>query len=239
MAGSADTLRELHRLHRQATDLRDRLARGPKQIKAKELNLKHVEGELGEAKEKLKKTQLTLSEKELNLKERENRILDIKAKLNSASSNREYTAFVEQIAADEQANSVLSDEILELYDKVNEDKAVVTEAEKVVSDVTSQLDTVRKKVAEQKSGLEADLKGIEASLVESEKSLPSDIKQEYERVVKAHGEEALAPIEDEICGGCYQRITPQMVNELMIGEKMVFCKSCGRLLYLPEGTQVS
>ena len=120
MTGSAESLRELHRLHRQTTELRNRLARGPKQIKAKENNLTHVEGELDATKEKHKKSQLLLSEKELNLKERENRILDIQAKLNSASSNREYTTFVEQIAADEQANSVLADEILELYDKVAE-----------------------------------------------------------------------------------------------------------------------
>ena len=239
MSGRAESLRKLHRLHIQATELRNRLARGPKQIKARENNLTHVESELEATKEKHKKTQLLLTQKELNLKERENRILDIRAKLNSASSNREYTTFVEQIAADEQANSVLADEILELYDKVSEDKDVVTAAERVVADVKTQLDDVRKKVADSKAGLEAELATAEAGLVEAEKSLPGDIKQEYDRVVKAHGEEALAPIEEEVCGGCYVRITSQMLNELMIGEKMVFCKQCGRLLYVPEGTQVS
>ncbi len=239
MSGSAESLRELHRLHIQATELRNRLARGPKQIKAREGNLAHAESGLEETKEKHKKSQLLLSQKELNLKERENRILDIKAKLNSASSNREYTTFVEQIAADEQANSVLADEILELYDKVSDDKDLVTAAEKVVADSKSQLEEMKKKIADAKAGLESELAAAEAGLVEAEKMLPGDVKQEYDRVVKAHGEEALAPIEEEVCGGCYVRITSQMLNELVIGEKMVFCKQCGRLLYVPEGTQVS
>ena len=44
---------------------------------------------------------------------REDRIEDLKAKLNTAASNREYDTLKEQIAADQQANAVLSDEILE------------------------------------------------------------------------------------------------------------------------------
>ena len=47
------------------------------------------------------------------------------------------------------------------------------------------------------------------------------------------GAEALAPVEGECCGGCSQTLTPQTINALRL-DKPVFCKSCGRLLYLPE-----
>lgn len=237
MTETAEALRSLHRLHQQATELRERLARGPRQIKSKELNLKHVETELEAAKEKHKRAQLTLSEKELNLKERENRILDVKAKLNSCSSNREYTTFVEQIAADEQANSVLSDEILELFDRVAGEKDAVDAAAQIVKDVTAQLEETKKKVATAQTGLETELASAEAGLADAEKALPGDMKQDYDRVVAKHGEEALATIEDEVCNGCFQKITPQMLNELMLG-KLMFCKSCGRLIYLAENTEV-
>lgn len=237
MTITAEALRTLHRLHQQATELRGRLARGPKQIKARENNVKHLENELESAKESEKRIKLTVSERELTLKERENRILDIRAKLNSCSSNREYETFVEQIAADEQANSVLSDEILELFDKVSESSKVVKTANDSLQQSKSQLKEVTDRVTEEKSGLESELTRIEQELGESEKNLPSEVKQDYERVVRAHGEEALAPLDDENCGGCFQRITPQMLNELALG-KLVFCKSCGRLLYVPEDTAV-
>ena len=237
MTDSAGLLTGLHHYHKRVADLRDRLNRGPKQIQARQAHLNLKNGERDAAKEKLQKTRLTVSEKELSLKERENRILDIRAKLNSCSTNKEYQALIEQIAADEQANSVLSDEILELLDKVEEDKEAVNVAAAAVQEAEEQLSTVTDKVEAQKGDLERDLADVEAKLKELESKLPQDVRGEYERVARAHGEDALAPLDGDVCGGCYQRVTPQMENELKLG-RMVFCKSCGRMLYVAEDTSV-
>jgi predicted nucleic acid-binding Zn-ribbon protein len=43
----------------------------------------------------------------------------------------------------------------------------------------------------------------------------------------------MAPINDEFCGGCNQHVPLNMVSQVMLSQP-VFCKSCGRLLYLPE-----
>ncbi len=238
MSIRAETLQKIHRLHQQTSELRDRLARGPKQIKSRETHLAQQQAELEAVKEKLQRTRLTVSQKELNLKERENHILDIRSKLNSCSTNKEYQALIEQIAADEQANSVLSDEILELLDKVEADRELVNSAETAVREAQQQLADVTKKVEAAKSIVENDLARAEKDLKDCEAQLPEDVRLEYQRVVRAHGEDALAPLESEdVCGGCYQRVTPQMINELKLSQ-LVFCKSCGRLLYVPEDTSV-
>ena len=44
MTTLTDSLRTLHRIHRQLADLQDRLQRGPKQIRAGEANVKKCEG---------------------------------------------------------------------------------------------------------------------------------------------------------------------------------------------------
>ena len=62
--------------------------------------------------------------------------------------------------------------------------------------------------------------------------LPGDIKADYERVVRSKGADSLALVDDGVCTGCGQQITLNMQNELQLS-KLVFCKSCGRLLYLP------
>lgn len=239
MTISAEALRELHRLHKQSTDLRDRLARGPKQIKSRDANLAQQQSLLETAKEKMQRTQLTLSQKELSLRERENRILDVRSKLNSCSTNKEYQALIEQIAADEQANSVLSDEILELLDKVEADHEVVNQAQASVEEADEQLTNVKSKVEAARASLESDLAKVDSDLKACESQLPAEVRLEYQRVVRAHGEDALAPLDnEEVCGGCFQRITPQMINELKLS-RLVFCKSCGRLLYVPEDKSVS
>ena len=44
----------------------------------------------------------------------------------------------------------------------------------------------------------------------------------------------MAQVENGTCTGCYQQITQNMHNALLMG-RITFCQgSCGRLLYLPE-----
>ncbi len=96
---------------------------------------------------------------------------------------------------------------------------------------------MRSRVDEERQGLEEELARVGAELAEVEAHLPADFKTEYTRMVKAKGEDALAPLgtddDGSHCGGCFQRVTTQVVNELRM-ERLIFCKSCGRLLYLPE-----
>ena len=120
MSVTAAALRELHRIHQQLAELRDRLERGPKQVRAREANVALLEQRLAEAREKAKQTQVAVDRKQLDLKSGEQKVVDLRVKLNQANSNREYQSFIEQIAAAEMAGSVLSDEILEGMEKVDQ-----------------------------------------------------------------------------------------------------------------------
>ena len=120
MSVTAAALRELHRIHQQLAELRDRLERGPKQVRAREANVAQLEARLAEARDKAKQTQMAVDRKQLDLKSGEQKVVDLRVKLNTANSNREYQALLEQIAAAEMAGSVLSDEILEGMEKVDQ-----------------------------------------------------------------------------------------------------------------------
>jgi len=237
MTVTAGALRELHRIHRQLSDLRDQLARGPRQVKAAETFVGTSTSELEQAKDKFNRLRMACDQKELQLKEREGHIEDIRAKLNACSTNREYQAFIEQIAADEQANSVLSDEIIELYDKVAEQEKAVAEAKQKLAKSKEDFEAARKRVDESKDGLENEIARCSIELSETEATLPGEFKSDYKRIVKARGYDALAAVDDQCCGGCYQTISPQMINALSLA-RPVFCGGCGRLLYLPENTSV-
>ena len=41
-------------------------------------------------------------------------------------------------------------------------------------------------------------------------------------------------VESNACSGCYVSVTAQTKNELINGEKLCFCTTCGRVLYLAE-----
>ena len=230
---TADALRKIHRIHRQLTDLRDRLARGPKQVRAADANVTRLEESHQQAQDTLKQARLMCDQKQLQLKSSEDRIADMKRKRNECSTNKEYQALIEQIAADEMATSVLSDEILEIMEKMDEHQKLVEQTDTQVTKAAEELKRLKDRVEGQREQLELDVARSTGELADAEKELPDDFRVEYDRMVKARGDEALTAVDGEMCGGCYQMITPQMLNDLKLA-RPVFCKSCGRLLYLSE-----
>lgn len=230
---NAEALRELHRLLEQLSDLRSRLERGPKQVAAHRAGVKKLEEGVAEAHERVKETKLAADRKQLDLKESEAKLDKWRGQLNAASSNTEYKALQEQIAAGEMAGSVLEDEILEMLGRIDELTAAAGEAEKGLETGKAELAKVEAHVAETSETLRAEIARLEADLATAEKALPGDFKENYRRMVAAKGPDGLAPFEDGVCQGCGQSITLNMQNDLALS-RPVFCQSCGSLLYLPE-----
>jgi len=226
-------LRTLHRIHRQLTDLRERLDRGPKQIRATEKNVKHREEDLAKTKAEARALRMAADQKQLQLKSIEDKVKDLRRKLNAATSNREYQALLVQIAGDEMTNSVLSDEILEALEKVDAFQKNIAETEAALAAARQRTEEVRAEVAGHEPLLKADIARLEAELQQAETTLPQDICEMYQRVVRQKGEDALAAIQNQCCDGCNQQVPLNLVGQVMMGQP-VFCKSCGRLLYMPE-----
>jgi len=231
---STEVLRTLHRIHHQLTDLRERLARGPKQIEIRQAHVAHQEQKLAQAQADAKAFRMATDNKQLQFKSKEEKLKELRTKLNQATSNREYQALKDQMAADEMANSVLADDILEALDRVVTMNASVVESQEALEKAKQEAERVRQEVAAREPIIRADLDRLEAALKEAENTLPEEMREAYQRVVRQKGEDALAPIMDkEFCGGCNQSVPINLYNALTLNHP-IFCKSCGRLLYLPE-----
>jgi predicted nucleic acid-binding Zn-ribbon protein len=233
MTVTTAALRELHRIHQQLADLHERLERGPRQVRSRAVNVELWESQLAEVQDRAKQTQLTIDRKQLDLRSGEQKIVDLKQKLNTCSSNREYQALLEQIAAAEMAGSVLADEILEGMERIDQLHEAVGEKERAVAAGRQELEKTRREVEGMTESLGADIARLQADLAHAEAALPEDFKADYERIVHSKGPDGLATAEDGVCTGCGQQITLNMLNQLMLS-RPIFCKACGRLLYLPE-----
>lgn len=228
--GLARLLRDIHQFQTRASELREGIARGPKQVGAAEAGLKKFEDDWQKSKDIARQCKIGADEKQLQLRQREAKQADLKGKLMQAESNTVYQSLKDQIAADEKANSVLADEILEALERLDELNAKSRETEGNVAKAKEELERVKTRVNQQRAGLEGQLEQVLADLHTAEAKLPEDYRQEYFRVAKSKAEESLAPVEGESCGGCFQMLPPQMVAEVRAG-KPTFCKTCGRLLY--------
>ena len=240
-----EVLQKLHRLHRQLSDLRVRLERGPKQIAARESNIANQQEQLTRLQGESKAFRAATDAKQLQFKSKEDKVRELRVKLNSANSNREYQALKDQIAADEMGNSVLADEILEAMEKTDSLQAGIVAAAASLAKTKADMEKARVEIAQREPAIQGDVERLEAELRDCEALLPEDTREVYQRLVRHHGEEALAPIVEQsfdgdkqpFCGGCNQQITINMYNALTLN-RPIFCKSCGRMLYLPEGHDI-
>ncbi len=230
---AASIIRTLHRIQRQLTDLRSRLAAGPKQIATQLKRLEHAEREREQVAENLKKARKHADEKQLLLRSSEAKIQDFEAKRNTAKTNREYQLLGEQIDADKMAIKVLEDEILESLERVDEINGHQPVAAEKSKQVSEELEALKQQVKKETAQLEKEVARVMSQLEDAERGLADETKEIYQRVVKHKGEDGMAVSEGGCCGGCHQQLTGKMLSQLLVGN-VAMCRSCGRLLYEPE-----
>lgn len=228
-----DVLRTLHRMHRQLADLRERLARGPRLIQARQAHVQRMEQHLAQLQAEAKALRIAVDEKQLQLRESEEKVRRYQRQLNEAKSNPEYQALLEQIKAVRMAISVLEDEILEGLEKVDQFRLTLDQAQADLALAKAEAEKTIQEIQNQQPTLQAEIQRIETELAQQEQLLSSEIREVYQRLLRQRGEEALAPVEGQSCGGCHQQVPINMISQIKLNQ-VVFCKSCGRLLYLPE-----
>jgi predicted nucleic acid-binding Zn-ribbon protein len=233
IAGPAAALREIHRLRRHAKNLQDELDRIPRLLKAQQAKVARAEEALHQAQEGLKKLKVTLLEKESTLKGIHQTIAKHRKQRNESTGKKEYDALSAEIAVEEHKSQKLEDEIITGMMQTEERSAKIPELEQAVKQAKQECADFEHSVAERQTNLKDQLSKALAELKDVETHLPDDIRPLYQRLVAARGEEAMAAVVNRGCVACYTEITAQMYNDLLAG-RFVLCKSCGRLLYLPE-----
>lgn len=224
-------LRAVHAKLSLVADLNDQLARCPRMVRAAEASEKKLLSEWETARTQLVTTRKAADEKQLQLSTREARIEKMRGQRNAAENTREYQLLGEQIEADLQANAVLSDEILELLEKIDVQIGLLAVAKSNHEKGMAETVRVRSESAGKEARIRSDLAHAQSELGDLEKRIPDAISLEYRRLSKAVGAAALAETDGEVCGGCHSVITTQTQSDLFC-KKPVFCKNCGTLLYL-------
>ena len=230
MPPSAADYRRLHELHLQLKTTQDALAKGPRQIKARQTRIEDAKQVLVDKEGELKEVRALVDRKNLDLKSKETHLGDLQAKLNAASSNREYDIITGQIEADQAAKAVLEDEVLEALDRVDAALAEIEESKSEIAQLEDETRQFATDFENKATGLQEQEQKLRGQIKEAETVVPSEIREQYQRLVDAYGPKALASTSGGACNNCFVQLTPQSKVHLNSG-KVLFCGSCGRLLY--------
>ncbi|MGH7199984.1 MAG: zinc ribbon domain-containing protein, partial [Planctomycetaceae bacterium] len=230
MSTDAGGLKRLHELHLRLEEVQRQLDRGPKQIAARERAIAQKQEELRARQEQLKSLKLTAQQKSSQHAGNEAKLAELRSKLNAAASNREYDIIRSHVEADSMANSVLEDEILEVLEKIDQLQQAIKQTEAACAAAREDAERVRTDVAIHEPDRRAQAEQLQSQLHAAQRTLPDQVVPAYRRLVQAHGASALAGVENRACTSCFAIVPSQQLIEINMG-KIVFCRSCGRLLY--------
>jgi uncharacterized protein len=238
MATTAELMREIHRLRRFARDLQEQIDRAPVQLKAQKAKVARHEKAATDNQDAIKKLKVTIHEKEVTLKTTHAQIAKHEKQLNEATSNKEYDALKIEITADKETSQALEEEILTAIGESEERGAKVAELDAAVRTAKAEFVKWESESGARLATLQQQQAEAQAKLKEVEASVPKDVRPSLERMVRGKGVEAFAAVESRGCASCRTEIIAQQYNELLMGA-FVVCKSCGRILYLPEQPAIS
>jgi hypothetical protein len=231
---TTESLRTLHRIRQQLDDLNERLQRGPRVARAHQANVERLEADLQRLRDEARALRIATDDKQNQLASGEASVQKRRQQLRAATSNREFQALQDEIAAAAKTNEVLEIEIIEALEKLDEYGRRIEQAAAAVTKARQEAEKATDEVARQEPHIRGDVERLRAELEKCETNLPADFRETYQRVIRQKGEDALAAIQGEFCGGCNQHVPVNMINDLLLN-RPVTCRACGRLLYLPEG----
>jgi predicted nucleic acid-binding Zn-ribbon protein len=159
------------------------------------------------------------------------KISKLRDQMLGAKTNEQYRAFQHEISFCEEAIRKSEDRILDLMGEAEPLDANVKRAEAALKEEKQQVEA-EKTLARERTA--TDQKQLE-QLVAERKGLVAGLKpptyRAYERIRKKWHGVAVAEASGGRCSACHMVLRPQFFQDLRHSDDVMFCESCGRILY--------
>jgi predicted nucleic acid-binding Zn-ribbon protein len=205
---------------RELTQLEERFAAG--KLKAGQIK-KEVDGFL-----------LKRKEKELELASKEEAINKAQQKLYALKTNKEYTAMLKEIDGFKADKSIIEDELLKVFDMIDVKKDEFAKEEERLKLEEQKLNSERERINHRVKEIDQELATLLNKRKQEATLIQHKILVEYERILENRAGLAIVSVKNETCQGCFMNVTPQVINEIKMHEKIISCQMCSRILFLEE-----
>jgi predicted nucleic acid-binding Zn-ribbon protein len=240
MSVTAKLLR-VHRVDQQLRGLKSRVDGAQKFLDEQEKLLAGLQTKLDALQAQARQLKAVAHNDETELATIDARVGKLRDQMNSAKSNKEYSAFQVEIGtlkADREKIETRALESMSKLDEVTKGLATVeterTERKKIRDVAKSERDARQAEIKER-------LKELEAERAEAAKDVPAEALRALEAAVRRHEDDAMAAIEehsrrnmDYSCGACQVMLPVELVSSLLSRGGVTLCSNCGAILYIEQ-----
>lgn len=230
-------LRALYRLQKVDSKIDElRTLRGELPIEVSDL-----EDDIAGLQTRLSKYQDEIAELKAFISERKDFIqecMKLKAKyegqINNVKNSREYDALSKEIELQDLEKQIAEKKIREATARIEMKNGDLEAIQGTLNDRTHDLEQKRAEL----DGIVKETEMEEQALINSSEEARGHIEerflQAYDRIRgKFRNGLAVVKIERDACGGCYNKIPPQVQLDISLRKKVTICEHCGRIVVDP------
>jgi predicted nucleic acid-binding Zn-ribbon protein len=229
---------QLQDLDRHITQLQREIASLPKHIAAIEKTLESH----------LRKLEADRAALAANLRERrslegdiqtsQQRISKLRDQMLQAKTNEQYAAFAHEIEFCEKDIRKAEDRILDRMAESETLEQNVKAAEAALGQEKQQVESEQRAARQRTAEDQQRMQLLRAEREKVAAGMSAQILSAYERIRRARKGVAVAEAVDGGCSACHMALRLQFFQELRISEHVLFCESCGRIMYFNPPVEV-
>jgi len=238
MNENLQNLIELDRVNQEISRLKEEVAALPRRMTAIEARLAGAKSRVEASQAAIKAQEGAKRKQESEIQDWQQKIVKLRDQSSSVKTNEQYKALMHEIEFAEKQIGACEEQILigmETADGLQKDlKSAQAELKDDIAEVEQEKQHARSLTLEDEKKLAAQ--GGERERLRS--GIEDATLSHYERVA-GRRKDAIAEAVDQKCSSCNVRMRPQRFNELLTGHELIFCDSCGRILYVDPVRQAT
>ncbi len=223
-------LLQLQRMDGRLELLRRELELRPQMHSVKQERLDDIIAKKAEIHEMHKDIQRRIDRIELEGKSIDEKVTDNQTKIGNATTNTEYQGFQAQIARLHTERGVVDDQLLEIWEEMEEAKALEKRADEAIQEQRSIVEGELVGLEKELASIRTEAKGILVERDALREKINSEFLEEYDALFARYKQRSVVPVDMGICGGCNMSLSPQTRADLK-GDGVIHCNNCRRLLY--------
>ncbi|MGB1217912.1 MAG: zinc ribbon domain-containing protein [Saprospiraceae bacterium] len=203
----------------------------PMEVRDLEDEITGLETRVGKLEESIAGVESEISKHETNIKEAEALIVRYTSQLDNVKNNREYEALNRELELQKLEIQLSEKRIREARTNIEVKAGTKTNSEEKLAAKKSDLESKKVELEKIIEKTEKDEEKFSKRSEKARKKIEERLLKAYDRVRSNYRNGlAVVQIKRNSCGGCFNRVPPQIQLEVQQRKKILACEHCGRVL---------
>lgn len=235
----------LYRVDSQVRGLRSRLDAAQHRLDAQVHQLADFQQQVDELRTRHTHVQASMANHEMETAAVDERIEKLRGDLNSAVTNKQYSAVLSELNTLKDERSRIEDRIIEEMEQIEQLNEQLDQMERTIAERARIRDGAMAELRQREEEIGQRLAELEAERQQAAALVPDRERAVFDELAETYEGEAMAAINvidrkrrEYACGACNMYAPVELVSLLLSGsDSLVRCPACTRILFLQEETR--